>query len=79
VRDIAHNPNNASIVRAIVQMAKSLGITTIAEGVETKEALNVLLNIGCNEIQGYLVAKPMLPNEIVSFIANWNPAEYALI
>ncbi len=66
IRDLDVNPEDAAIVRAIVQMAKSLGLRTIAEGVEKFEAVSELQNIGCDEVQGYYFARPM-PSE--AFIA----------
>ncbi len=54
VRNITVDGNDASIVKAIVSMAHSLGIGTIAEGVETAEQLEVLRALGCDEAQGWL-------------------------
>ncbi len=59
VRDLATDPEDAAIVRAIIQMANSLGLTTIAEGVETQTALDQLINFDCDEAQGYFFARPM--------------------
>ncbi|MBN2231774.1 MAG: EAL domain-containing protein, partial [Deltaproteobacteria bacterium] len=54
VRDITHNADDAAIVRAIIQMAKSLGIVTVAEGVEDRETLVLLKDLGCDIVQGFL-------------------------
>ncbi len=59
VRDISSDAEDRAIVKAIIQMAKNLGIQTIAEGVETVEQLIFLRDNGCVEIQGYLVNKPL--------------------
>jgi EAL domain-containing protein (putative c-di-GMP-specific phosphodiesterase class I) len=59
VRDLATDPEDAAIVRAIIQMANSLGLTTLAEGVETQTALDQLRSFDCDEAQGYLFARPM--------------------
>lgn len=56
---IATDPNDAQIVRAIVLMAKGMELKTIAEGVETEEQLNCLADLGCDQIQGYLMGRPM--------------------
>lgn len=59
VTDIIRNDDSATIVSAIIAMAKELGIQTLAEGVETKEQLDFLRNKGCQYIQGYYFSKPV--------------------
>jgi EAL domain-containing protein (putative c-di-GMP-specific phosphodiesterase class I) len=58
-----------AIVRAVVGLARSLGITTIIEGIETKEQLAGAKADGCDEGQGFLFAKPMPEREIPAFLA----------
>jgi diguanylate cyclase (GGDEF)-like protein len=59
VQDIASNDSDRTIVKTIISMAHSLGIEVIAEGVETKEQLQLLLADGCKAFQGYLFSKPV--------------------
>jgi len=59
VKDIMANPNDASIVGTIIAMAHRLGLKVIAEGVETKEQVDYLLNQECDELQGYYFSKPV--------------------
>ncbi|WP_168163374.1 EAL domain-containing protein [Curvibacter sp. PAE-UM] len=59
IRDLASDPDDAAIVRAIIQMAHSLDLLTIAEGVETPDLLLQLQSFGCDEAQGYHFARPM--------------------
>ncbi|MDT8990071.1 EAL domain-containing protein [Curvibacter sp. APW13] len=59
VRDIVHDPDDRAIVQAIIRMAHSLGLSTIAEGVETQEQIDFLHSQGCNQIQGYWLSKPL--------------------
>ncbi|MDR3222081.1 MAG: EAL domain-containing protein [Candidatus Accumulibacter sp.] len=70
VRDI-DDPEDRGIVRAIIQMGKTLQLKVIAEGVETEEQKDVLNGLECNEVQGYLVSKPLPPPEFKEFIARW--------
>lgn len=63
-----------TIVKAAVKMAKSLGIHTLAEGVENKEQVHFLREIGCEKMQGYLFGKPMPLEEAVSNIHGQNVA-----
>ena len=59
VGDLASSEGARSIVRAIVQMAHSLKLRVVAEGVETESQRDELVRLGCDELQGYLFAKPM--------------------
>jgi diguanylate cyclase (GGDEF)-like protein len=59
IRDLPSNPGNLEIVRAIAALAESLGLTTTAEGVETREELDLLALAGCTETQGYFFARPL--------------------
>lgn len=64
IRNVAVNSDTLKIVRAIVMLAHSLGITTTAEGVETKEQLDIVRFEGCEEIQGYFISRPVSAGEI---------------
>ncbi len=59
VRDLGSDPDSVLIVAGVITMARSLGLRTIAEGVETPEQLAVLTAEGCDEVQGYWHARPM--------------------
>lgn len=67
VGDITDDPDDAAITSAIVAMAHSLRLRVIAEGVETRDQAQFLRDRGCDEMQGYLFSRPVLPAEIVSF------------
>ena len=70
VRDLATDPEDAAIVRAIIQMAHSLKLKTIAEGVENEEQGKLLRDYQCDEVQGYWLARPMPPDELAAYIRN---------
>jgi len=59
VRDITTDPDDKAIVAAIISMADSLGMLTIAEGVETEGQLKFLRDRGCTEVQGYYFSRPL--------------------
>ena len=68
VRDIAIDAEDRAIVQAIIGMAHSLGLQTIAEGVETQEQLDFLRAQGCAQIQGYWLSKPLSADALTTFV-----------
>lgn len=64
VRDIIDNSDDASIVAAIVSMAHKMGLKVIAEGVETGQQLAFLQDLKCDEIQGFLISRPVPADEL---------------
>jgi diguanylate cyclase (GGDEF)-like protein/PAS domain S-box-containing protein len=68
VRDITVDAEDKAIVSAIISMAKSLGLKTIAEGVETVEQFAFLKDQGCDEVQGYYFSKPLNEQDFEEFL-----------
>jgi diguanylate cyclase (GGDEF)-like protein len=68
VRDICTDVDDRAIVGAVTHMAGSLGLLTIAEGVETPEQLDILKAQGCDELQGYLVSKPLSADQFEAMV-----------
>ena len=66
VRNIGLDKSNESIIRTIHALSSNLGLYCIAEGVETLDQINFLRNMGCNDLQGYYFAKPMLADELIA-------------
>ncbi|MCV6575535.1 MAG: EAL domain-containing protein [Cohaesibacter sp.] len=66
IRDILSDKSATAIISAIIAMGHSLGLKVLAEGVETKEQLDLLSNLGCDEIQGYYFSKPIEAHRLVS-------------
>ena len=68
VQDLIDDDDDATIVRAIIQLGKSLGMQVIAEGVETLEQEAYVISEGCHEGQGYLYSKPLGARELSVFL-----------
>ncbi|HEX7920953.1 MAG TPA: EAL domain-containing protein [Bradyrhizobium sp.] len=68
VRDLTATHGSKSIVRAVISLGRSLGMTTIAEGIETVEQLDHMRAEGCNEAQGFLFSHPVPVTEIAGKI-----------
>jgi diguanylate cyclase len=68
IRDLMFDPDDLAIVRAIIQMAKSLNMKTVAEGVDDKGVLNLLADLGCDEVQGYLYARPLSAKNFTDYL-----------
>ncbi len=68
VDDIPADPNDAAIVKAIISMARSLGLQVIAEGVETETQLEFLRAHGCDAIQGYYFSRPLPAGELARML-----------
>lgn len=71
ISNIPKERTKQGIVCAIIAMAKVLNIGTVAEGVETKDELEYLTNIGCDQIQGYFLAKPMEPMDLENWLSKF--------
>ena len=74
VTDLASCEQALSIVRAVVQMAHSLRLRVVAEGVETEQQRDELVRLGCDELQGYLFAKPMTASSLALWAEGDGPA-----
>ena len=77
VCDVTTDPVNATITETIVQLARGLGLTTVAEGVETPEQLLVLGAYGCHRLQGFLFGRPVAPEVFEEWLEappfRWTP------
>ena len=68
IKSLPQNTKDDRIVAAVVAMGRSLDISVIAEGVETREQRDRLISLGCTEAQGFLFSRPIAPSE---FAENW--------
>ena len=68
VRDVLTDTNDAAIARMVIVLAESLGLTVIAEGVETIAQQELLLSQGCQNFQGYLISRPVVVGLFEDFV-----------
>jgi len=68
IHDVDETEDSAIIIEAIISLARSLQLDTVAEGVETREQLNFLVERGCQVAQGFLFGQPMTPREVAPFL-----------
>ena len=71
IANLPHGNADRAVVDAIVHLALSLGIATVAEGVETLDQLRAVLDLGCDQAQGYLFASPMTITSVRGWIEDW--------
>jgi EAL domain-containing protein (putative c-di-GMP-specific phosphodiesterase class I) len=70
VQGVTDSQRDALIVRSTIDLAHSLGLKVIAEGVETSDCFALLSAMGCDQAQGYLIAKPLPLKELLTFVAD---------
>ena len=71
VRDMMESSDDLSIISGVIGMAKAFGLQVIAEGVETTEHGNFLLRLGCDQGQGYGIARPMPAEQVAAWVLGW--------
>jgi diguanylate cyclase (GGDEF)-like protein len=76
VINLATDKQNEAIVRATIELAHSLGIDVVAEGVEDEYSLRFLSGAGCEEAQGYFFSKPVPSRKFLNWLAGYKPASY---
>jgi diguanylate cyclase (GGDEF)-like protein len=71
VRELVTQHDARAIVRSIVDLATALGMSTVAEGVEEPEQYELLRRAGCGGVQGFLIARPMVIDQVREFLDSW--------
>jgi diguanylate cyclase (GGDEF)-like protein len=69
VSGLVDRPENLVIVRSVIDLARNLGLRTVAEGVENEAELRLLRTLGCDEVQGYFIGTPMPPDALLAWQA----------
>jgi diguanylate cyclase (GGDEF)-like protein/PAS domain S-box-containing protein len=77
IRNLVRDVGDRVIVKSIVDLSRSLHLDVVAEGVETAEQLEILLEYGCNHVQGFLFSRPIPADEFVSFVLHHAQATVA--
>jgi len=72
IQGIPKNEADCKLVNAIIAMAQSLGLKIVAEGVETKEQVELLSTLGCDYLQGYYFSKPVPAKQLITFSSDFN-------
>lgn len=72
VREAHRRKEAEQVASAIIAIAKSFDLEVIAEGVESPEELSVMRALGCNRVQGYLVARPLRPEDVLAFVESYD-------
>jgi diguanylate cyclase (GGDEF)-like protein len=74
VRNLVHDDKDRAIVLSVIELAHNLDLTVVAEGVEDRNTLEVLRELGCDIVQGYVFAKPLAEKDFRDWFAAWKPA-----
>lgn len=69
----ASDPRQRALVKLIIEAAHAFNLYVVAEGVEDTSTLNALIELGCDTVQGYLLARPMPAKDVATWLANWTP------
>lgn len=73
ISDLPEDKDDSAIIDAIIALANSLGIKTVAEGVENLEQIQLLQEKGCNDVQGYFISKPLCEDDFIDFLDKHPP------
>jgi EAL domain-containing protein (putative c-di-GMP-specific phosphodiesterase class I) len=71
ITDLLTNPVHEIVVRNVLRLARDLGLCTVAEGVESHGIWTRLNTLGCDEIQGYILTRPLPPDQLTSWLDQW--------
>ncbi len=69
VKKVPIRADSAAIVKAVISLARTLGIRSVAEGVETRDELDMMARVGCNKVQGYYISRPVPAGELEAVLS----------
>jgi EAL domain-containing protein (putative c-di-GMP-specific phosphodiesterase class I) len=67
IKDTPGSSGDVAIAKTIIAMAQALGMSTVAEGVETAEQMELMKELGCGQIQGYYYSKPLAAEDFLAY------------
>src|SRR5690606_16406528 len=76
VADCTTASQSRSIVKLLIDLGRALGMNAVAEGVETPDVLRLLRELGCDQAQGYHIARPLAADEVLHYLARHTSAEW---
>ena len=71
IRNIAESPSDAAMVRAMLALARSMGLEALAEGVESEQQLKIVRAAGCRAYQGFFASPPLAPEDFAPWLIDW--------
>jgi diguanylate cyclase (GGDEF)-like protein len=77
IMPMREDEQNAAIVRTTIELAHSMGLEVVAEGVENEDTLRQLSEAGCEQAQGYFMSKPVSPEDLIQWCRNYKPKRYS--
>jgi EAL domain-containing protein (putative c-di-GMP-specific phosphodiesterase class I) len=75
VKEMVHNPSDCSIVQATVSLVRALGKRSVAEGVEDRETHDLLASLGCDQVQGYYLSRPLPAAELERWLSEYRAGD----
>lgn len=72
IKNMLTDNKDFMIIRSIIELGHNLGLTTVAEGIEDKDAMHTLLTLGCDEVQGYFICRPKASDQILLWLSENN-------
>jgi EAL domain-containing protein (putative c-di-GMP-specific phosphodiesterase class I) len=72
---VGEDQRSAGVVSSVIALAHSLSLTVVAEGVEREESAEILSELGCDEVQGFLYSEPLPPSELAGFLGSEQGAQ----
>jgi diguanylate cyclase (GGDEF)-like protein len=79
VRSVGSRPQATQLTKTIIELARTLGLTTVAEGIELRDQLDLLASLGCDLGQGFLLAKPLEAHGIEALLSRQAPERWPVV